>query len=697
MSLTAVLSNASSGLIAAQAGLRTASDNIANVNTPGYARKSVDQTHRIIGGVGAGTEISGVRRIVDQFLVSAGLTAASTASRWETVASGLDNAQSLFGDPTSDTGYFASLDRVWTSFEAAAQNPTSGILRSQSVSAVNDFFGQTSRINQQLRQMRESSDAKAVTTTQDINDILSQIARLNTDISRASVGAGDATGAENVQSGLVDRLAKLLDIQVTPRSSGGVTIRSSEGFELVGDSAANLVYRSTDSTPGYLAVQYPTGAEQPITVTGGEMRALMDLRDTSLPGMMEQLGEFSARVAERLNAAHNASSASPARALLEGRDTGLDLPTAVTGFTGTTSLAVTNASGVVQRRVDIDFDAGTMSVDGGAATAFTPASFLANLNAALGAFGAATFTNRALNLQATAPNGIAFDEGTSQKAGRGFSHFFGLNDVVRSSGQTVYETGLSASDPHGFSAGQTLTLRLTQSDGRPIRDVTVTVPAAATVQDLVNALNANTTGVGLVGAFALDSKGQLAFTPSTNPPIALSVVSDLTSRGTGGPSISALFGLGVIERGSRADRLSVDTRIVQDPNKLALSRLDLSVAAGQPAVRPGDNSGARALAAAGETPTGFDAVGFLGSLNISVSDYASQFSAAIGREAESAESRRLTTQAVSGEVASRRESVEGVNIDEELVRLTTYQQAFNASARMIQAAKELFDVLTNII
>jgi flagellar hook-associated protein 1 FlgK len=57
----------------------------------------------------------------------------------------------------------------------------------------------------------------------------------------------------------------------------------------------------------------------------------------------------------------------------------------------------------------------------------------------------------------------------------------------------------------------------------------------------------------------------------------------------------------------------------------------------------------------------------------------------------------MTTEAVSSEVAARRQSVEGVNIDEELVRLTTYQQAFNASARMIQAAKELFDVLTNII
>ena len=196
---------------------------------------------------------------------------------------------------------------------------------------------------------------------------------------------------------------------------------------------------------------------------------------------------------------------------------------------------------------------------------------------------------------------------------------------------------------------------------------------------------------------ALDGMGQLAFTPGTNPPVSLSVVSDLTSRGAGGPSVSALFGLGVIERGSRAERLSVDSRTVQDPNRLAMSRLDLSVAAGQPAIRPGDGSGARALAAAGEAPTGFDPAGFLGALTVSVSDYAAQFSAAIGRQAEAADSRRQTTLAVSGEVASRRQSVEGVNIDEELVRLTTYQQAFNASARMIQAAKELFDVLTNII
>ena len=52
---------------------------------------------------------------------------------------------------------------------------------------------------------------------------------------------------------------------------------------------------------------------------------------------------------------------------------------------------------------------------------------------------------------------------------------------------------------------------------------------------------------------------------------------------------------------------------------------------------------------------------------------------------------------MQSEADTRRQSVEGVNIDEELVHLTTYQQAFSANARMIQAAKDLFDVLASLI
>jgi len=697
MSLTAVLSNAASGVIAAQSGLRTSSDNIANVNTPGYVRKKIDQVHRVYAGVGSGTEVSGVRRVIDNFLVASGLAASSATSRWNTVASSLDNAQSLFGDPNAETGYFANLDEIWTTFQSLAQNPTSGVLRSQSVTAVKTFLDQTARINDELQSMTRFADSQASAAATEINDLLSEIAKLNLEISKASVSSRDTTGPENVQAGLIEKLAKIMDIRLQPKETGGFVIRSAEGVELAGDSAATVVYRSTNSTPGYLAVQHPVGPEQPITVSSGDLRGFLDLRNTHLPDLSRQLGEFAARAAERINAAHNASTSSPARALLQGRDTGLDLPTAIDGFSGQTTLAITNASGVIQRTVSIDFTAGTMSVNAGPPSAFTPASFLTSLNTALGAFGSASFSNRALSLTAAAPNGIAIDEGTSQKAGRAFSHFFGLNDLIRSEGQTIYETGLKTTDPHGFTPGQTISFRLSQGDGKPIRDVTVTVPAAGTMQDLLDSLNANTTGVGLVGAYALDAQGQLSFTPSTSPPVSVSVSQDLTSRGPGGPSISALFGLGVRDQTSRAGRLSVDPDIAADPNKLATSKLNLSVAPGAPAISPGNGQGANALAAAGEKTAAFDAVGNLGALNTTLIQYAAQFSAAIGSRASAAETQRLSSEAISQEVDARRESVEGVNLDEELVRLTTYQQAFNASAQMIQAAKEMFEVLTSVV
>jgi flagellar hook-associated protein 1 FlgK len=82
---------------------------------------------------------------------------------------------------------------------------------------------------------------------------------------------------------------------------------------------------------------------------------------------------------------------------------------------------------------------------------------------------------------------------------------------------------------------------------------------------------------------------------------------------------------------------------------------------------------------------------------MTVQRYASEFGGAIGRGAAAAETRKSSSEAVANEATQRRQSVEGVNLDEELVNLTTYQQAFSASARMIQAASDLFDELLKIV
>ncbi len=53
--------------------------------------------------------------------------------------------------------------------------------------------------------------------------------------------------------------------------------------------------------------------------------------------------------------------------------------------------------------------------------------------------------------------------------------------------------------------------------------------------------------------------------------------------------------------------------------------------------------------------------------------------------------------AVREEVKQRRMGEEGVNLDEELVKMTTYQQAYAAASRMITAARDLYDVILNMV
>jgi flagellar hook-associated protein 1 FlgK len=701
MSLTLALQTATSGLQAAQAGLAAVSDNIANVNTPGYVRKQIVQQQLVVAGTGAGVDVTGVQRITNQYLQSASMTAGSDSSRYAAYAQYLDNAQSLFGDPTGSDYFFNLPDNLAANFASAADDPSSSLLRTQAVSTLSNFLDQSGRIDTQIAALSKTVDTQVSNDVTQVNSLLSQIDSLNTDIARAKISGGDSTGSENIQSQLLNTLTGLMNVRVSARPSGGVDVRSTEGVLLAGAGASKLTYNSSATTPGYITAITPgaSSGATPITLASGEIRGLLDLRNTKLPGLSDQLGEFVQRTAQQLNAASNAATASPPPTTLSGRNTGLDLPTAASGFSGTATVAITNASGVVQKTVAINFTGGTMSVNGGPGAAFTPATFLATLNASLGASGSASFAGGALSITAAGANGVAIDEGTSQKAGQGFSQFFGLNDVVSSTGVSTFDTGLSAGDANGFTPGDQMTLRLSTPGGNPIRDVVITVPPAGSplMSDLVNTLNSAATGVGLYGSFTLDAQGGLSFTGTQPQNAQLSVVSDNTQRGAGGPSISALFGIGLTARSARAGSFQVKPSVSANPATLPFGTLNLGVAAGQPAITPGDGSGALALAQAGQTSLLFKAAGGMGAVTMTLQDYAAQFGGGIGRDAATADSMSTSAKAVQTEADAKRQSVEGVNIDEELINLTTYQHAYSANARMIQATKDVFDVLIGIL
>ncbi|RRN65086.1 flagellar hook-associated protein FlgK [Caulobacter sp. 602-1] len=702
MSLNAIMNTATSGMMAAQTGLRVTSDNIANVNTTGYVRKTISQSNLLSNGMGVGVSIDAIKRATDRFLQSASLNAASDSGRTSVVSDTLNRAQQLFGDPSGDTSFFSTLDDIFSAFSSAQDDPSSSLLRTQALTRMDDFLSESSRITSSLSKLGKDADTRISADVDRVNDLLSQIDGLNTDITRAKVAGADATGAENVQSGLIDELSKLMNVQVTPRQLGGVYVRSTEGLPLAGDGAAKMTYQTSATATGYLTVQLANGSVQPtpLNITSGEIKGLLDVRNTELVNLSDQLGEFTSRAAEELNRAANAASSVPAPTSLTGRDTGLDDTAAMTGFTGKTTIALTDSSGVIQRRIDIDFDSGTMSIDGGAGPTFNPSDFTAQLNTAMGGMGAAGFSGGALTLTGNGGLGVAIqDDATSpsNKAGKGFSHYFGLNDIIRTNGYSPYETGLTATDPNGFTSGS-MTIRLTDVEGGRIRDIVVDPPVGGTMQDMLDALNSRASGVGLYGQFSLNAKGQINFQSNGATPVTMSVQADTTQRGVGGPSASQLFGIGPAERSTRGEKFFVNQAMNENPKLLPLAQLDLTQAVGgNPALAVGDGRGALALAKAGDNTAGFSAAGDASAVNMSVNRYASDFSGAIARKSATAASRKDAADAVSSEVDSQRQSEEGVNLDEELINLTTYQQAFNASARLIQATKDMFDVLTGIL
>jgi flagellar hook-associated protein 1 FlgK len=702
MSLNAIMSTATSGMMAAQTGLRVTSDNIANVNTSGYVRKTISQSNLLSNGMGVGVSIDAIKRATDRFLQSASLNASSDGSRASVVSDTLNSAQQLFGDPSGDTSFFSTLDDIYSAFSAAQDDPSSSLLRTQALTRVDDFLSESSRITSSLSKLGKDADARISGDIDRVNDLLDQINGLNTDITRAKVAGADATGAENVQSGLVDELSKLMNVQITPRTLGGIYVRSTEGLPLAGDGAAKLTYQTSPTATGYLTVQLANGSVQPtpLNISSGEIKGLMDVRNVELVSLSDQLGEFTSRAAEEINRASNAASSVPAPTTLNGRDTGLDAQAAITGFTGKTTIALTDSGGVIQRRIDIDFDAGTMTVNGAAGPAFTPADFMTQLNTAMGGSGAAGFSGGALSITGNGGLGVAIqDDATTPatKAGKGFSHYFGLNDIIRTNGYSPYETGLTAADPNGFTSGA-MTIRLTDVEGGRIRDITVAPPLGGTMQDMLDALNSRASGTGLYGQFSLNSKGQISFASNSTTPVTMSIQADTTERGVGGPSASQLFGIGPAERSTRGEKFYVNTAMDQNPKLLPFAKLDLTqVVGGAAALAIGDGRGALALAKAGETTTAFSAAGDASAVTMTVNRYASDFSGAVARKAATAASRKDAAEAVSSEVDSQRQSEEGVNLDEELINLTTYQQAFNASARLIQATKDMFDVLVGIM
>jgi flagellar hook-associated protein 1 FlgK len=712
MSISTVLYSGLSGLRASQTAMNAISQNITNANTPGYVRTEVVLAPRTQLGTGGGVEVTSVRRAADRFLATASYIAEAARGSSAARADILSRAQSNFGDPASSTSMFALLDDFWSAMTELSVDPSSTLRRVDAVSTLQTMYSEVHRIGESIQDLVSEADQRIADAVNDAQSLINRIADLNKEIQLNKRTGADASGAENAQSALVDELSALLDVRVAPQTEGGIHVRTSGGALLVGVQPATISY-TPNSTPfathGTIRINEGIGLNSNLEpyIQGGEIAGLLQVRDQDLVGLSEALGGFAGALADALNEVHNENASAPPVGNLVGRQTGL-LGTDQLGFTGRTTIAVTDATGNLTQRLSVDFDAGTITSEAPAGTlsfSNTIGSFASVLNTALGIstpVGSASFVDGVLSLNVGGNGGVVVQQDSadpSERAGRGFSHFFGLNDLISRPTPLFFESGVDAADPHGFTDGA-ITYQVTDSLGRNVatRSISISGPLAGPTSDwgdLLDSLNATGTGLGEYGTFALDNNtGRVSFTP--NPGFDIALVSDSTLRANTGVSFTALHGLSQAATAGRAFEVDVDVEIAADPGRLAVGRPNLSVALGQRVIEAGDNRGAAALVAARDSVRSFSAAGVLTAQSTTLAVYAARLGGEAGRLAQDAERAQLGSQAVATAAADRRAQIEGVSLDDELMKMTQYQNSYAAAARVIQAATDMLDILMSI-
>jgi flagellar hook-associated protein 1 FlgK len=711
VSLNGIAGSAISALKTNTAALNVVANNVSNLNTVGYARRVVNQQTLAANGQLMGVDIASIQRITNQFFQQEQLSAGAAASQYDTMSDLFDQLNGVLGKPGDNQSLATGLTDLANAFATASQAPTSSASRTGVMNALNNLASEFSSVGGTISSMRDQIDQQVTNSISSTNTLIKQIYDLNTQIRNAGAGGDQNSGLLDQRDVALTNLAQIMDIKTTPNADGSVSVSTADGVNLVSNTYAQLAYTGGAQNGMYGNITSQDinpnngnliGTPQPLDphLSGGSLKGMIDMRDQVLGGLSQTLGNLAQQTAEAFNAQANANAAYPPPTSLTGRDTGL-LSSDSLGFTGKTTFAVTSASGTLVSRVDVDFTAGTLSVDGGPATSIgtTVGSFTSALNTALGANGSASFANGQLSVSATGGNGILVKDDAatpSSRGGAGLSQFFGLNDVFRSQMPSLTATGLSASDPDGFAAGATITVALKGPDGDIAKTASITTTAGQTIGDIVTALNV---AMGGAASFTLNSDGSISSSTSAlYPGYSLDIPVDNTQRGTTGMSFSQIFGLGANAQRLQATGFSVTPTVTNNPARLgfAIASLTPSSVAGDSILSAGDNSGAIALQNVITTSQSFHAAGGIAAQTASLSDYASTFYQNLSTQSNTITANQTTQDDRLNEANSRVSSNSGVNLDEELMSLSSYQQAYSAGARMLTVLDQLYQTLLQI-
>jgi flagellar hook-associated protein 1 FlgK len=302
--LNATLNIGVQALDAAQGALDATSNNIANVNTPGYTEEVVQLSEVPLsqsenGIIGGGVTMDGIQSVQDQLLNLQIQQQTSLQSSANTESASLQQIQTYF--TTTGTDVASALASFSTSLAALSASPTSTATQQSVLSAGQDLAQAFNTTANGLTSAQSSANGLVTTSVAQINTVTQQIAQLNGQIGQLTASGQNDSSAEDQLSESVQQLAGLTGISVT-QSSDGDTITTGNGIPLVmGDKSFTL--QTTTGSDEFQQVLDSNGSNITSSLQGGQLGGALQMRDQVVPGMLSQLNSLATQFSISFNAA----------------------------------------------------------------------------------------------------------------------------------------------------------------------------------------------------------------------------------------------------------------------------------------------------------------------------------------------------------------------------------------------------------
>ena len=369
MGLIQALNNSISGLNLNQQNLNVLSQNIANANTPNYSNEVVNQQAVFIDGEGAGVAVSSITRNINSFLTGEMQAQTSTNGAASTIQSYYTDIENLLGQPGGTTSMDQSITSFFTAMQSLADSPGSA---AASTNAVNSGVAAASNISSlasQMYNLQMQSDSDISTAIKAVNSDLTNLSSINLAIEQASAAGQSTAGLLDQRDAAVTDISQYIDVKPTYQEDGQATLNTTSGTTLLSPQTyAQLSYQgasgvdqfvANQSLPPLVATTYsndgkqlgnPTdlassGTASTVTTTlqGGQIQGLLNVRDSVIPNIMNQLNEVASQLRDQVNAVSNKGvSYPPPNSYTAARAA---VASSTSQYTGQFQVAVLNSTG----------------------------------------------------------------------------------------------------------------------------------------------------------------------------------------------------------------------------------------------------------------------------------------------------------------------------------------------------------------